>query len=236
MIRICTVCARGGSKGVPNKNIRFLAGKPLIAYTLDQARTSGLFDLIAMSSDSTAILEIARQNGADLLVKRPAEMATDFVSKIPAIRHGVLQAEQLLGRECDVVVDLDVTSPLRLPEDIHNAVNLLEAAQVSNVITAAPARRSPYFNLVELNNDGVVKLSKPLSEPIVRRQDSPGCFDMNASVFVWQRSALFCYNTVFNADTRLFVMPEERSIDIDCELDFEIVEMLMKKRLDNEYE
>lgn len=230
MSRICTICARGGSKGVKNKNIRDLAGKPLIAYSLEQARASGLFDLIAISSDSLEILEISRRLGADLLVDRPVELASDTAAKLPVIRHCVEEAERTSGKRFDVVVDLDATSPLRLMADIQGAVDMLERGKVSNVITAAPARRSPYFNLVELGENGVVRLSKPPEKPFVRRQDSPKCFDMNASIYVWQRAALFDYPTVFNADTRLFVMPEDRSIDIDNELDFEIVEFLMKKR------
>ena len=232
MTRICTICARGGSKGVKNKNIRELAGKPLLSHTLEQARESGVFDLIAVSSDSKAILAIARKYKADLLVERPAELASDTAAKIPVIRHCVEAAEKSYGREFDVIVDLDATSPLRLVEDIQGAVELLEKTQVSNVITAAPARRSPYFNLVELDKTGVVKLSKPLERPIVRRQDSPQCFDMNASIYVWQRFALFNCPTVFNIDTRLFVMPEERSVDIDNKLDFEIVKLIMSKRGD----
>ena len=231
MNRICTICARGGSKGVKNKNIRELAGKPLIAYSLEQAQASHLFDLVVVSSDSSEILDVARNYGADLLVKRPAALATDTAAKIPVIRHCVEEAERIIGKQFDVVVDLDATSPLRSIEDIVSAVALLESRKVSNVITAAPSRRSPYFNLVELNDDGVARLSKPLNEPIVRRQDSPPCYDMNASIYVWQHQALFSRPTVFNADTRIFVMPEERSIDIDSQLDFEIVEFLMEKRV-----
>ena len=230
MSRICTICARGGSKGVKDKNIRDLAGRPLIAYTLEQARTSGLFDLIAVSSDSPAILDMARNHGVDLLVERPTELATDTAAKLPVIRHCVEEAERISGKRFDVVVDLDATSPLRLVADIQGAVDMLEREKISNVITAAPARRSPYFNLVELGEDGVVRLSKLPAKPLVRRQDSPKCFDMNASIYVWQRTVLFDYPTVFNADTRLFIMPEDRSTDIDNELDFKIVEFLMKKR------
>lgn len=230
MKRICTICARGGSKGVKNKNIRDLAGQPMIAHSLTQARASGLFDVIAVSSDSPEILEVGRRHGADLLIERPAELATDTAAKLPVIRHCVEGAERITGKKFDVVVDLDATSPLRWVEDIQGAVHLLESQKVANVITAAPARRSPYFNLVELGEDGVVRLSKPLEKPIVRRQDSPKCFDMNASIYVWQRAALFDCPTVFNADTRLFIMPAERSTDIDNELDFEIVELLMNQR------
>jgi N-acylneuraminate cytidylyltransferase/CMP-N,N'-diacetyllegionaminic acid synthase len=230
MERICTICARSGSKGVKNKNIRQLLGKPLISYSLEQARACQLFDIIAVSSDSNDILSIAKDCGADLLIKRPAELATDRSAKMPAIRHCVMEAEKLNQAQYDIVVDLDATSPLRIPEDIQDAVNLLELEQVSNVITAAPARRSPYFNLVELDDQGVVHLAKPLKNPVVRRQDAPPCFDMNASIYVWQRQALFEFPTVFNEDTRLLIMPEHRSVDIDSELDFEIVEVLMSKR------
>ena len=230
MSRICTICARGGSKGVTNKNLRPLAGKPLIAHTIEQARSSGLFDLIAVSSDSPEILDSSRGHGADLAVVRPPELATDDAAKLPAIRHCVEQAEKSAGITFDVVVDLDATSPLRLAQDIRGAIELLETRGVSNVLTAAPARRSPYFNLVELGENGVVRLSKPPAKAIVRRQDSPQCFDMNASIYVWRRDALFEHATVFAPDTLLFVMPEERSIDIDSELDFEIVELIMRKR------
>jgi N-acylneuraminate cytidylyltransferase/CMP-N,N'-diacetyllegionaminic acid synthase len=125
------------------------------------------------------------------------------------------------------LVDLDATSPLRTPEDIANAVRLLEESGAGNVLTAMPARRSPYFNLVELDGSGIVHLSKPLSSAVVRRQDAPKCYDMNASIYVWRRPALFESATLFNADTRLYVMPEERSIDIDSEVDFRFVEHLM---------
>jgi N-acylneuraminate cytidylyltransferase/CMP-N,N'-diacetyllegionaminic acid synthase len=215
---------------VHNKNIRNLAGRPLIAHTIQQARSSGLFDLIAVSSDSPQILNAAREHGADLLVQRPLELSTDAAAKLPAIRHCVDEVEKLKGHRFDIVVDLDATSPLRLPADIRGAVELLETRRTSNVITGSPARRSPYFNLVEVGEDGVVRLSKSLEKEVVRRQDTPPCFDMNASIYVWRRDALFEHRALFTPDTLLFVMPEERSLDIDSELDFEIVELLLEKR------
>jgi N-acylneuraminate cytidylyltransferase/CMP-N,N'-diacetyllegionaminic acid synthase len=227
MSRLCTICARGGSKGVKGKNIRLLAGRPLIAHTIEQARASGLFELIAVSSDSAAILDASQRYGADLLVQRPAEMATDTAGKLQAIRHCVQMAETSAGRTFDTLVDLDATSPLRLPGDIVEAVRLLEERSISNLITAAPAHRSPYFNLVEMGDDGVVRLSKPPSGPVLRRQDSPPCFDMNASIYVWRHDALFEDPALFRSDTGLYVMPPERSLDIDSELDFKIVEFLM---------
>ncbi|NMC62915.1 MAG: acylneuraminate cytidylyltransferase family protein [SAR324 cluster bacterium] len=226
--KLCTICARGGSQGVPNKNIRPLLGKPLISHSILQAKASKLFEVIAVSSDSSEILSIAKEWGADLLINRPSELASHAAPKIPAIRHCVTEAESLLGVHFDVCVDLDATSPLRNVRDIIDAVKLLERENAENVITACPARRSPYFNLVELNSDGIAVLSK--ASTTSRRQDSPPCYDMNASIYVWQRDVLFSSDTLFNRRTLLYVMPDERSLDIDSELDFEFVELLARKR------
>ena len=113
---VAFVFARGGSKGVKNKNLRLIAGKPLLAHTVLQARASGLFDDIALSSDSDEILRTAAEYGVARLIKRPADLATDTAPKLPVIRHCVEEAERLAGTQYDLVVDLDATSPLRLPE------------------------------------------------------------------------------------------------------------------------
>ncbi len=231
MKRLCTICARGGSKGLPGKNIRPLLGRPLIAWTVDVALETGLFDAIAISSDSADILAAGREAGADILVERPPELASDTAGKLPAIQHCVLEAEAKVGALFDLVVDLDVTSPLRLPEDITGAVSLLEGGNATNVITGSPARRSPYFNLVERDEDGFARLSKPPTEgAVLRRQDAPACFDMNASIYVWRRDDLVNRGAVFMERTVLYEMPEDRSVDIDSTLDFEIVRLLLKQR------
>lgn len=228
MNRICTICARGGSKGVPNKNLRVTAGMPLIAHSLRQARRTGLFCALAVSSDHPEILRVAGEYGADVLVERPPELATDAAPKIPAIRHCVRSAEASTGKRYHVIVDLDATSPLRSEDDIRAAVELLERSDAGNVISATPARHSPYFNLVELDEGGRVRLAKAVDPPVTRRQDAPSCFDMNASIYVWRREALLDgVDSALGANTRLFVMPQERSFDIDSETDFRIVDMLM---------
>lgn len=229
MKRICSVCARAGSKGVKGKNMRLMVGVPLIAHSLRHAVESGLFDTIAVSSDSPELLAIAQQHGANILIARPDEMATDTAAKLPVIRHCVAEAEARTSFRFDTCVDLDATSPLRSVEDVRVVVELLESSGAGNVITVMPARRSPYFNMVEVADDGVVRLSKP-SSGFVRRQDAPACFDMNASIYAWTRDALMSERGLFNPDTKLHVMPEERSIDIDSELDFQFVEFLMSQR------
>lgn len=229
MTRLCTICARAGSHEVSNKNIRVLAGKPLFAHTLHQAIESTLFDCVAFSSDSEDYLALARDHGAPLRIRRPDEFATETSSKLDAIIHAVQDAERNMGVKFDVIVDLDVTSPLRAAADIEAVVSMLESSDVSNVITAAPARRSPYFNLIEKDCGGHVRLCKPSKTIVNRRQASPECFDMNASIYAWRRDALMDDPQVFYPDTALYVMPQERSLDIDSELDFEIVEFLMAR-------
>ena len=227
---LCTICARSGSKSVPNKNLRLVAGKPLLAHSIGQALQARLFDAIAFSSDSEAYLHAAKQFGASIVVRRPDELASDSAGKIPAIRHCVLEAEAQLGRRADIIIDLDCTSPLRQPTDIRKCVELLLNSHTGNVITAAPARRSPYFNLIERRPDGRIDLAKRPSLPIIRRQDAPECYDMNASIYGWRREALFDREGLFHPDTALYLMPEERSLDIDSELDFELVSILMERR------
>ena len=231
MRRIGTVLARAGSVGVPGKNTRLLGGVPLVAHSIRHARATGLFDTIVVSTDDPEVRRIAESEQVDLVVARPHALATATAGKVPAIVHAVETAEFEIGRTFDVVVDLDVTSPLRDPDDVAAAVALLEGhPRASNVITAAPARRSPYFNLVERTAGAGVRLVRPSDPPLLRRQDAPECFDMNASVYVWWRATLSEDLPVVNPGTRLHVMPEERSHDVDSELDWSIVTHLYSLR------
>jgi len=233
MKRLCTICARGGSKGVKNKNIRIIAGKPLIAHSIRAARETGLFDKISVSSDSEEILSIAKEYGVDLLIKRPLELARDTSAKLPVIQHCFLESEKQMGYNFDLLVDLDCTSPLRMPQDIVEGVRMLEKnIEASNLITGAVARRSPYFNLVQLNKYGYVELPIKLDSDVVRRQDAPKCFDMDASFYIWRREQLLKARSVIEEKTIIYEMPEDRSMDIDSELDFELVSYLLRRKND----
>lgn len=227
-MRLCTICARGGSKGVPGKNLRPLMGRPLIGHSILQAKKSGLFDVVAVSSESRDILAVASQYDV-FLVHRPDHMATDEAPKLPAIGHALRDVEAQTKRTFDTLVDLDCTSPLRSLDDIREAVMLLESTNATNVVTGCEARRHPMFNMVKKAKDGthvrLVKLSH-----IFRRQDAPKYWDMNASIYAWDRKKILEHPALWNADTLLYEMPVERSWDIDSELDFKIVEMLMEKR------
>lgn len=229
---LCTICARGGSKGVKNKNIKLLDGKPLIAYTIEQAAQSGLFEHIVISTDSDAIAQSAQEYGAEVFFKRSAEMASDTAGKLDVIRDAFKRSEEYYGCTFDTLIDLDATAPLRSVQDIVDSYGQFLRDDNDNLITAMPSRRSPYFNLVEVDSSGKVALSKKLSEGVVRRQDAPKSYDMNASIYIWKRDIILNENTLFLEKTGLYVMPEERSIDIDTELDFEFVEFLMRKQND----
>lgn len=232
MKRVCTICARAGSQGVKSKNKRDLVGKPLFQHTVEQAQQSGLFDWIVLSSDDQDIIDLASELGLDQVVARPPELATSEAGKIPAITHAVEMAEKASGISFDTMVDMDVTSPLRNAQDISDAVALLEEnSEATNVITGQPSHRSPYFNLVERGEADVVQLSKPLEKEVLRRQDAPVCFDMNASIYVWRRESFFPQPKVFDRHTLLHEMPHERSIDIDTEFDFQLVEFVMQNRI-----
>lgn len=228
MKRICTICARGGSRGVLGKNVRPLLGKPLIAHTIDQALDVDLFERVVVSSDSAEILGVAEEYGDIETIERPEKLATAEAAKLPAIQHAVSEVEDLRDEFFDTIVDLDATAPIREAKDIRSAVQLFETTDASNVITGVPARKSPYFNLVEETADGYVKLAKSPDEPIVRRQDTPDCFDMNASIYVWGREAFIESDLQpIGNKTRLYEMEEHQAYDIDSEIDFVIVEAIM---------
>lgn len=228
-MRICTITVRAGSKGVPGKNWRTVSGIPLFAHSVIQAAESGLFDHVVVTSDAAEVLDTALDFGATDLVRRPPELASDSAGKVPSIVHAVLHTENEIGARFSTVVDLDATSPLRDQTDIVGAVALLEQNGLQSVITGSEARRSPYFNLVEVDQaTGRVDLSKRLAGGVLRRQDAPLAFDMNASIYVWQRNALIENPGVFYPTTQLYEMPPERSHDIDSELDFRIVSWLME--------
>lgn len=229
MTILCTIAMRGGSRGVPKKNSRVIMGKPLMAYTIEQALGSELFDHIVVSTDSKDFSDIAKSYGAESWFLRPPELATHEAGKVAVIRHALLESENNYGIQFDTIIDLDVTSPLRDIDDIKAAYQQFLNERSDVLITGCNARRNPYFNMVE-TSEGNVRLVKNHEPPLVRRQDAPQVYDMNASIYIWKRDILLREKTLFRNSTSLYVMPEERSIDIDTEMDFEIVEFLLKKQ------
>ena len=232
MRRVCTVLARAGSVGVPGKNVRLLGGVPLIMHSIRQARATGLFDVVVVSTDDPEVRRIAEDEGVDVIVSRPPEMATSTAGKLPAIRHAVAEVEKAIGGQFDIVVDIQPTSPLRLPEDILAAVTLLESQDVDvNVVTGCKSHKSPYFDLVEVGTESFVRLVAHVPHALLRRQDAPATFDLNGAVYVWWRQRLETVESVITEYTLLHAMPPDRSVDIDTEMDFALAEVLYERRM-----
>ena len=185
---LCTICARGGSKEIKNKNIIKLRGKPLIYHTIKQAKKSRIFDKIVCSSDSIKILKIAKKNNLDYLILRSKKLSIDQSPKIDVIKNALILSEKKFNTKFDYIVDLDVTAPLRLISDIKRSLNYIKKIKnICNLITISPSRKNPYFNMVELNQSGNIKLIKKASNKkslITARQLAPKVFDINAGIYI----------------------------------------------------
>ena len=228
---LATIAARGGSKGVKNKNIRNLLGKPLIAYTIEQVIKWGKFDKFIVSTDSRKIADIAGQYGAEVPFLRPAELATDTAGKLGVLRHALVESEKYYNIKFSILLDLDVTAPIRTVEDIDNIVELFKEKRPDCAFSVVKARRNPYFNMVEKKPDGTVKICKDFPVAITRRQDAPEIYDMNASLYVYDREFLLdtANKTLCSKKALIYEMGELSAIDIDREIDFKLVEFLVKE-------
>jgi CMP-N,N'-diacetyllegionaminic acid synthase len=227
MNTIITICARGGSQGLPGKNVRPLLGKPLIAWTIEQARECGLAQGIFVSTDDDEIASVAKFFGATVPFLRPAELATSSAPKLPVIQHlvGWIETHQMPVAR---IIDLDPTSPLRDVADIRACAELLDE-QTDVVITGYESDKNPYFNMVEKMPSGFYERVCAPSAEVAGRQLAPKVYAMNASIYAWHRRTLASSLWAFPR-IRLHQMPRERSIDIDHAIDFELVELLMKKK------
>ncbi len=224
---LCTICARSNSQGVKNKNFKKLNGKPLIYYSIKQAQKSKIFSNIVISTDSNKIAKYSNKMGVKCFFKRPKKLSTNKSPKVPAIQHALLESENYHKKKYDIILDLDVSSPLRRVSDIRNSLNLFNKKKASILLTGCKSRKSPYYNVVEIKNKKVkrVKLSR---KKIFRRQDTPKTYDLNASIYIWKRNSLINFKSFYDKKTIIYEMPQERSFDIDSITDFKIAEVLMK--------
>lgn len=223
--------ARGGSKGVPRKNIRMLSGRPLLAYAIECASQVGELDEWFVSTDDSEIAEIAKKWGAPVPFLRDSSLAGDTTPMMDVVLDALHFAEKRSGKSVEAVVLLDPTAPFRLPEDVSKALALFREKKGDAVISGNRAHRNPYFNMVKKSASGEVELvCAGTNAGIARRQDAPEVFDLNTVVWIWSRSAVMS-KTRIPPKTFLLEIPSERTIDIDTPLDFEIAEYRMKKRV-----
>ena len=224
---VCVIPARGGSKGLPGKNIKMFCGKPLIAHTIEQARQSKYIDRVIVSTEAEEIAQISLKYGAEVPFMRPMELARDSSSTVGVLLHAINWLENVDRYAFDILLLLHTTTPLRSVEDINKSITLMVEENADNVFSVAEAHRNPYFNMVEEGSDGFVRLVK--EGCFSTRQTAPKVYDMNASIYVWWKNVLKEGKKIFLKKTKAYVMPKERSIDIDDDLDFRIAEFLRTK-------
>jgi CMP-N-acetylneuraminic acid synthetase len=226
------IFARGGSKGLPGKNVRPFAGKPLIGWAIEQALAVPAIGRVIVSTDSQEIADKARAFGAHTPFLRPNDLASDTAPEIDAWRHALTYLRDVEGKLPDVFVSVPTTAPLRLPEDIESCLNVYGSHDADLVLTVSPAHRNPWFNMVSLQADGMVELVNNPNGSITRRQDAPEVFDITTVAYAANPEFILKGGSLFSGRLRASKVPVERSIDIDTLFDFEIAEFLMKKRLE----
>ena len=226
---LCTICCRSGSQGVKNKNIRNVNGLPLMAYTIKTAREWGGYTDFIISTDSEEYQEIAKEYGCESYFTRPAELADSKSGKVAVIRHAMQTMEEIKGIKYDYVVDLDATSPLREVSDIEESIKKCIENDLDIVYSVCEARKNPYFNMVELDENGYPQLSKKLGHDVLSRQVAPKVYEINGSIYVYKREYLLGATTVFSDKAGIYVM-KDTSIDIDSEADLEYMTYLLKKK------
>lgn len=226
---LITICGRGGSKGIPGKNIRTINGVPLISISINTAKEFAKLHNadIALSTDSDAIKKEAAAFGLVTDYTRPAELATDSAGKIPVIAHLKEYEEKRRGVTYDYVLDLDITSPLRTIQDLEEALQMIENDKnCLNIFSANKAHRNPYFNMVEQKEDGYYGLVKP-GYVFLTRQSSPKVYDLNASFYFYRKSFFEGgYGSAITERSLVYVM-DHICFDLDEPIDFEFLEYLL---------
>ena len=222
MSNIAIIPARGGSKGVPRKNIRLLKDKPLIAHSISAAKESKYTDKVYVSTDNLEIAEISRQYGAEI-INRPDELAGDTASSESALIHALSEIEQS-GVSPDLVVFLQCTSPIRTGTDIDKGIAKLQADNADSLLSVSPSHRFLWEEV-----DGVAKSINYDYRDRPRRQDMQPQYVENGSIYIFKPWVLKEFGNRLGGKISLFVMSEAASWEIDSPLDFEIAESLMKK-------
>jgi len=228
---LVTLCARGGSKGVPGKNIKLLAGKPLIAYSIEKAmQLKGLYTDtdIALSTDNDAIKHECARFGLYTTYTRPEYLSGDKAGKVETIQHLLEFEEKQKKIRYDLVLDLDVSAPLRSIEDLSRAIQVIEDdPEALNLFSVSVPHKNPYFNMVEKKENGYFSLVKIPDSKFMTRQSAPQVYDINASFYIYRR-AFFDdgYKSVITSKAQIYDC-KHLSFDIDKPLDFEIMEYLI---------
>lgn len=224
------IFARGGSKGVPGKNIKPLAGKPLIAYSIETAKACAQLETVIVSTDDPEIAAVAREYGAETPFMRPAELASDTASEWLAWQHAIRWVQRERG-PFDIFVSLPATSPFRSVADVEACIETMQGdPEADIVITTREAERSPYFNMVSLDHAGYARLVMEPAQAVVRRQDVPAVYDITTVAYVARPAFVLAASRLFDGKVRMVQVPQERAMDIDTPYDFALAECIARAR------
>ena len=225
---ICFIGARGGSKGVPGKNIRTLGDKPLIAHTIEKSLDSNLFDHVIVSTEDPEIAKIAKQYGAEVPFMRPKNLAKDTTGFAEVMIHGITKLKKL-GYEFDIFVNRDCTVPFIRNSDIKSSIKLIKKTNCDAVYGVYVQHFNPYFNMMEMSQKGFLEFSKKMKVKPTRRQDAPKVFQLNG-FFTYNTKRFLKFKNQYPPKGLPLEIPAETGIMIDTELEFKIVEMMMKQK------
>ncbi len=228
---LAVVPARGGSKGVPRKNIRLIAGKPLIAYTLEAAlAVRHRLHRLIVSTDDAEVAEIARQYGAEVPFMRPAELSDDRTPMISVLQHAVQAIEAMDDVHLDWVLLLQPTAPLRTPADIEAALALTARGGCDSVISVVQVFAAHPVLMKRIENDRLLPFCLEEKEGTRRQDYQPPAYMRNGAIYLTRREVLMERNSIWGEVIRPYIMPEERSVSIDSELDLKLAELMLAER------
>lgn len=218
--------ARSGSKGIKNKNLIKISGKPLISYTIKDALNYSNIDKIVVTTDSKEIAATAKKFGAEVPFLRPKYLAKDKVGMLAVLKHALVKCEKIYSSRVKGIVLLDLTSPLRDKKEIEDMVHLFKKKEPDLVLAVAPARKNPYFNMVKINDKGFAQLA--LRGKYIRRQDAPEIYDITNNCWIFSRKAIIRGSRM--PQNTLPYITKAPYIDIDKEEDLKLFECLLKTR------
>lgn len=223
------ITARGGSKGIPRKNIKDLAGSPLITYTIEAAKNSRYLDYFLVSTDDAEIAEVSKKYGAPVPYMRPAELSTDSAKSIPVVQHAINWLKDNEGKEFDYVMILQPTSPFRAAEDIDRSIEKIVDTGADSVMGMKKLIDFSLAKLKVLDGDKILPLAENEGKQSSARSELRDLYKRNCAIYL-TKTDLMMQGDMFGKDSRAYVMPEERSLDINAPFDFELAEFFLKKR------
>ena len=229
MKTICFIGARGGSKGVPRKNIRLLGNKPLIAHTIEKSLDSKLFDHVIVSTEDAEIARISKKYGAEVPFMRPKHLAKDTTGMAEVMIHGITELKKL-NYNFDTLVNRDCTVPFIRNLDMEKAINLFKKKKPDAVYGVYEQHFNPYFNIMEKDSSGFLKLCKKLKNRPKSRQESPTVYQLNG-LFIFDVNRFLKYKTPILPKSLPIEIPPECGLMIDTEIEFKLAELILKNKL-----